>query len=148
MRTRALLVSALIPLMACSAGRLAAWEKGVDLSKKGDDTAFIKAGDDAWAQRGDEAALRRALAAWGDGVKANPGNAETLTKLARGHYLLGDGFLSFDAEDNKDKKAQMLASYEAGVAFAEQAFVVLSPAFAEKMKAKVKVKDAVDVLEK
>ena len=65
----------------------------------------------------------------------NPGNAETLTKLARGHYLLADGYLAFDAEDNKDKKAQMLASYESGVAFAEQALVVSSPAFAEKMKA-------------
>ena len=112
MRTRALLVSLLVTLAACRAGRTATWEKGIDLSKKGDDAAHVKAGDEAWKDRGNEASLRKALSAWADAAKVNPGNAETLTKLGRGHYLLADGHLSFEAEKNSAKKDEMLATYE------------------------------------
>ena len=148
MRSRAPLVSLLVLIVACSAGRVATWEKGVDTTKKGDDTGPIRAGDDAFKDRGNEASLRKALASWEQAADANPGNAETLTKLARGYYFLADGYLAFDAEKSKDQKQAMLAAFEKGLIFAERALMILSPPFAEKMKAKTDVKVAVDVIEK
>jgi tetratricopeptide (TPR) repeat protein len=132
----------------CRAGRVATWEKGLDLTRKGDDSALVAQGDQAFENRGDEASLRRSLERWEQAAAQNPGNGDTLVKLARGYYLLADGHLFFGSEDNEKRKEEMLNTFEAGVRSAERALVALSPEFRKKVQAGTKVKDAIDVLGK
>ena len=79
-------------------------------------------------------------------AQANATNVDTYVMLARGYYFLADGHYGFEADKDKAKKALMLENFEKGVAAAERGLFVASPDFAAKMKAKVKVIDALDAL--
>src|SRR3989442_11306741 len=54
-------------------------------------------GDAAWANRGDEAQLRAAIAAWEKAVAVKADDAGTPQKLARADYPPAGGFLFFHA---------------------------------------------------
>lgn len=132
--------------LACSAGRVATWERGIDLSKKGDDSALQKVAQDAFKDRLNIASLQRALATWEQAAQINAANIETYVMLSRGYYFLADGHYSFDAGKDKAANKAMLENFEKGVAAAERGLIANSPDFAAKMKAKVKVIDALDAL--
>ena len=51
--------------------------------------AGASAGDKAWENRGTEANIRTAIAAWEKDVKADPNDAATLVKLTRAEHLNG-----------------------------------------------------------
>lgn len=87
---------------------------------------LVAAGDAAFAERGDEARLREAIAKWEQAVKLKPSDWETYAKLARGCYFLADGHLSFQLPD---KEGEFLATYERGASFAELGMAALSPDF-------------------
>jgi len=151
---RVVALAILLLASACTAGRVATWERSIDLTKKGDDAALVKAGDDAFQGREKEASLRQAIELWEKAIALNPGNHETLVKLARAYYLLADGFLFLRMNEAKDDdrkdqiKKEMLEAFGKGVEYGERALIALSPAFREKVQAKVKVQDAVAVLTK
>jgi tetratricopeptide (TPR) repeat protein len=148
MRLRGIGWVVLLGMAGCSAGRLASWEKGVDVSKKGDDSAAVAQGDKAWAERGNEARLRAAIAAWEQAAAQNPSNGTTQAKLARAYYLLADGHLSFLAEKDEAKKKEMLDAYERGVQAAERGLLIASPEFAREMRAGKKMLETIPLLGK
>lgn len=103
---------------------------------------LVAEGDALWAERLDEAKLRGALAKWEEAVKVKSDDHETYAKLARGFYLLADGFLSFVPE----KEEEFLATHEKGQAYAEQGLKALSPDFEKRLGNGTKIEDAVMVL--
>lgn len=88
--------------------------------------AAIAEGDALWKERGDKAKLIAAIAKWESA--AAQGDAELLTKLARAHYLLGDGF--YFLEGNHEAR---YAEYEKGLAWATRALKLAAPAFVKAM---------------
>lgn len=104
--------------------------------------AAADAGNAAWDARADEAKLREAIAKWEEAVKLNPTDHEIYAKLARGYYLLADGYLFFD----ESKRAEFLATYEKGLTIAAQGMAALSTDFEKRMHAGTKIEDAAMVL--
>jgi len=98
----------------------------------------------AWETRGDEASLRKAIAAWKEIVESAPGDNAAWTSLSRAYYLLADGHVRFQ-EDPDDK---MLAIFEKSVTAAERALSALSPEFAKLMADDKRIEDAVGMLDK
>lgn len=101
--------------------------------------ALVAEGDAAWQGRVDEAKLREALAKWEQAVALKGDDWRTYAKLARGYYLLADGFLFFEPA----KKAEFLAAHEKGLAMAEQGMRAISPDFEKRRNAGTKIEDAV-----
>jgi tetratricopeptide (TPR) repeat protein len=144
---------------AC-AGRQAAWEAGKPQTTQatGDAAAQevtdLKARSDAaWAERLDRARLEEAIKLWEKAVEIAP-DPDTLQKLARGYYFLADAhiFVSDIDWNTGEMKGEstdlMLATFEKGVNAGEQALMLKSPRFAEKMRAGAKFEEAVEVIEK
>jgi tetratricopeptide (TPR) repeat protein len=109
---------------------------------------LIADGDAAWLERLDEAKLRAAIASWEQAVKLKADDHATYAKLARGTYLLADGFLWFNKEDDDSHEEKYLTTHENGVAFAEQGLRALSAEFEKLRQKDEKVEDAVKVLDK
>src|SRR3989304_5266792 len=86
---------------------------------------LVTEGDELWKERGDETKLRQALAKGEGAGKINTADHETYAKLARGTYLLADGYLSFDS----GRVDEFLATHERGKRVAEQGLMALSPGF-------------------
>ena len=136
---------------ACGPGRQAAWEKesaekmqeGAEApaAAEGEATDPAQAADEAWAQRDDRAQLDKAISLWETALEANPDDPALLTKLSRAYYLLADGFLAAEGDDEA-----MLATYEKGILAGENAMMAASPEFAAKVKAGEKVEQAVSVI--
>lgn len=84
---------------------------------QGDAAAAAKEGEEHWEKRGDIVELRKAIEAWERAVQIDPSKHETMVRLARAWYFLGDGHLRFDDE----KKDEMLAAFEKGTYWAEVA---------------------------
>lgn len=143
-----LLVALAAALVACGTGRKQTWEAGAPAAPApapvesaaapaaGEDP--VAAGDALWAERGDEAKLRGAIAAWESAIPTRPEDGELFAKLARGHYLLADGYLR-----GAEKKEEYLATFTKGVDYAERALTALSPEFKQRVQAGDKVMDAV-----
>lgn len=108
----------------------------------------IADGDAAWLERLDETKLRSAIASFEQAVKLKPDDHATYAKLARGTYLLADGFLWFKKEDGDSHEETYLTTHENGVAFAEQGLRALSSEFEALRQKDEKVEDAVKVLGK
>ncbi|MBI1948096.1 MAG: hypothetical protein HYS27_20565 [Deltaproteobacteria bacterium] len=89
--------------------------------------AVATEGDELWKQRGDKAKLAAALAKWEEAAKAAP-TAELASKLARGHYLMGDGYLML--EDNAAGRDE---EYQKGLDWATTALKLAAPDFAAAM---------------
>lgn len=113
-------------------------------SGQGDASALEGQGDAAWAQRGDIAQLRSAIAAWSKALAVNPGNADLRVKLARAHYFLADGHLALDDES----KEEMVANYELGTNQAELALGQKYPKYRAKYCSRQPFKSALQQLDK
>jgi hypothetical protein len=106
--------------------------------------AAVDAGDAAWEQRGDRAQLETAIARWEEAIKLKDDDVRTYEKLARGNYLLADGWLYFEA----DHKQQMLDAYAKGYGFAERGMKALSKDVEQRLDAGVDLKDAAQLIGK
>ncbi|MEM6730101.1 MAG: TRAP transporter TatT component family protein [Myxococcota bacterium] len=149
--TRAIIVAVCgLSLVACSAGREAVWERDNQKLKAGGDSADAAAAtqslsDEAsahWDKRTERAELESAIAAWEKIIEQRGEDGETLARLCRAYYLLGDGYMRLAGEDT------MLETLEKGVEYGERAMLAMSPAFAERVKADEAVEDAVQSLDK
>ena len=85
---------------------------------------LVSEGDALWADRVDEGKLKEALAKWEQAIKLAP-SAELASKLARGHYFLGDGHYGLaDKVDARD------AEYQLGLDWANEALKLSAPEYA------------------
>lgn len=84
-------------------------------------------GDALWEQRADKAKLTEALAKW-EAAFERAASAELAAKLARGHYLLGDGY--FALENNAEMRD---AEYQKGLDWASRSLKLSAPEFAKAM---------------
>ena len=143
MKKTLILVAVSMALSACS-GRKAVWEGGSTAPPAAGETSDAEsAGDAKWAERTDAANVRAAIAEWEKAAAANPGDAELLVKLTRGHYFLADGYLRAE----KDEK-EYLKMMDKGVKWGEKAMVAASPEFAAAMNDGKKFPDAVKLVGK
>jgi hypothetical protein len=133
-------------LLACaSAGRTATWEReGTSASSEGarpgaDVEALSAEAEALWAQRDDREKLEQAIAKWEEVVAADPTNARALTRLARAHYFLADGFIALE-EDAQDEEFEV---YKKGVDYGELALIALEPGFEADMKAGKSFEEAI-----
>ena len=126
---RILSLFCLAALAGCSGGH--AFLKGHTEAKGGDadaQAAGIAKGDGHWANRVDQAELGKAIAAYEE-VTAQSEHVETLAKLARAYYVMGDSFARFEGDGSS-----MFGWYEKGMKAAERSLYYGSPAFKAKMK--------------
>lgn len=137
---------ALSGLAACaSAGRTAAWEKEgsaapTTAQAAAADTSELTAEAEAlWAQRDDKAKLEMAIAKWEEALAAAPEDAEVLTRLARAHYFLADGFLALE-EGVQETEFEV---YKKGVDYGERALIALEPGFGADMRAGKSFEEAI-----
>ena len=103
---------------SCATGVVSLCVKDVDLAspKAGDIAAEEAAADAAYAQREDVAQLRVAIKHWREAVAINPKKTDNYVKLAKALYLLGDGYLRVD-----DEEEEMITSLKEAAFFAEKA---------------------------
>lgn len=99
--------------------------------------ALAAEGDALWEQRNDKAKLIEAIGKWEEAAKIQV-NADVAAKLARGHYLLGDGYYAL--ENNLDGRD---AEYQKGLDWATQALKMAAPEFAAAMASGAKHADAI-----
>src|SRR5262245_37303120 len=100
----------------------------LDASASEKHKALVAEGDELWKERLDEGKLRAALAKWEQAVALKADDYDTYAKLARGNYLLADGFLSFDPA----KEAEFLATHQKGMDMGEKGLLAISPDFEKK----------------
>ena len=105
-------------------------------------TTAATEGDELWKGRADKAKLAAALAKWEEAAKAAP-TAELTAKLARGHYLMGDGFLA-----REDEQAGRDAEYQKGLDWATTALKLGAPDFASAMAGNGKHAEAIKLAPK
>ncbi len=86
--------------------------------------ALVGEGDALWKERADAEKLKACLAKWEEAIALAP-SGELASKLARGHYLLGDGHYAL-ADDAVGRDAE----YEAGLRWATEAMKLLAPEYA------------------
>ena len=146
---RKLLLAAL--LTAAATGCPAPRQQGQTITHSNLDVAsaeqqkkLVAEGDALWAERLDEQKLRGAIAKWEAAVAMKGDDYETYQKLARGNYLLADGFLSFDPA----KVDEFLATHEKGMQLAEKGLLAISPDFEKQRRLGAKMENAVEVLNK
>ena len=102
---------------------------------------LVAEGDAAWEQRADRAKLEEAIARWEAAIAVKDDDHATYAKLARAVYLLADGHLAFE-----DDQEAFLQTHLKGVQYAERGMAAISPDFEKRIKAGTKVEDAVKVL--
>jgi hypothetical protein len=90
-------------------------------------TTALTEGDTLWNERGDKAKLIQALDKW-EAAAATAPTAELYAKLARGHYLLGDGYYVLDG-NNEARDAE----YQKGLDAATKGLKLSAPEFAKAM---------------
>ena len=141
---RYLSVLTLFFIVACGPGRQAAWEKESSEKMAGAGTANIEdlltQANEAWLKRAEKAELEKAIALW-EQVVSTETNFAAHTSLTRGYYLLGDGFLRF--EDNNEA---LIATFEKGVEAGEKAMLASSADFETRVKGGEKVEHAVEAI--
>ena len=114
-----------------------------DATGQGDAKALEAEGDAAFAKRDQESQLRKAITSWEKAMTINPSNAGLRVKLARAHYFLADGHLSF----NEEAKKEMLAHYQKGTNHAELALGQQYPKFRSKYCSRQPFKTALQQLD-
>jgi tetratricopeptide (TPR) repeat protein len=130
-------------LAACGPARKAAWEQPVSASaptahaSSENVPSLQEQASAAWAQREDRAHLEQAIVLWEQITQIEPQDAASLTSLARAYYLLADGHMRLNNQEDL-----MLGTFEKGVLAGERALMALSPAFAEAVKTGTKVEVA------
>jgi tetratricopeptide (TPR) repeat protein len=153
MTIRTRLVSTLVMLVAvsCSGGPAVMGKKvnrtPIDAASLEKHKALIAEGDAAWAARAEgKAKIEEAIARWDAAVQIKGDDADTYAKLARGTYLLADGYLFFDAEASPEGMATFLAAHEKGQAYAEQGLRALSTDYEKRVDSGINIEDAVQAL--
>lgn len=107
--------------------------------------AAVAAGDAAFALRADRPQLELAIAKYEEAVKLKDDDHVTYGKLARACYLLADGWLYFE----KEQQAELfLKTYEKGYTYAQRGMAAISPEVEQRLAAGVDLKDAVQLLDK
>jgi tetratricopeptide (TPR) repeat protein len=142
------LLAVVVCAAGCGTGRKAQWEGAAVVPHAPPATAAaaaaptgveVAAAEVAWTQRGDRAALEKAIALWEAEVARNPGHASTWARLSRAYYLLADGHLRTLGPSN----AQYLTAFEKGTAAGERSLAAQSPEFRARVLADEKVEEAI-----
>jgi tetratricopeptide (TPR) repeat protein len=109
--------------------------------------SLVAEGDAAWAVRAEgRAKIEEALGKWDAAVQIKGDDADTYAKLARGTYLLADGYLFFESEASPAGLQAFLAAHEKGQAYAEQGLRALSTEYEKRVDSGINVEDAVQAL--
>jgi tetratricopeptide (TPR) repeat protein len=132
----------LVCAAACGTGRKSQWENTPLPAAAPAPETTVSAAEAAWAQRGDRAALERAIQLWEAEVAASPGRAATWARLSRAYYLLADGYLRTLGPSNQ----QYLTTFEKGTAAGERSLAAHSPDFKARVMGDEKVEDAIRVV--
>ena len=118
---------------------------------------FIKEGDEHWQKRDSRAEIEAAIAAWEKAALIEPGNADALSKLTHGVYLLADGYLSFGTsgegkyasfDGDDDGKAKYLAMHEQGIAWGQKAVMAANAAAKTRIEGGATVDDVAELLDR
>ncbi|MDP2343351.1 MAG: TRAP transporter TatT component family protein [Deltaproteobacteria bacterium] len=117
-------------------------EKSASAAEQEKATALIAEADASWAERADEPKLKSALAKWEEAVKLAP-STELLTKLARGHFLLGDGHYAL--VDNVEARD---AEYQLGLDWANEALKLSAPEYTAAKASGTKHTEAIKLASK
>ncbi len=112
-------------------------EKSASAEESEKSVALVADGDALWKERFDEGKLKQALARWEEAVKLAP-SAELATRLARGHYLLGDGHYAL--ADNVEARD---SEYQLGLDWANEALKLAAPEYAAAKAAGKKHPEAI-----
>lgn len=112
-------------------------EKNSTADEQGQASALSTEGDVLWGERGDESKLKQGLAKWEAAVALAP-STDLLTKLARGHFLLGDGHYAL--ADNVEARD---AEYQIGLDWANEALKLAAPEYAAAKAGGVKHPEAI-----
>lgn len=135
-----------LSLGACSASRTSELGRDATIllkpSTQGDFSKRISLGDASWAKRVDEAQVRLAIKHYSEAVTLSTPNlskserrariAQVWTRLARAHYLLADSHLWHNTDESK-RSALMKQQHNEGIVAAENALVLLAPAFTARV---------------
>jgi hypothetical protein len=139
---RLVILSLAVISAACATTHEANWKDAPVVKEASADaaasvaTTLAEAGA-LWEQRADRKRLEAALAQWEQAFAAAP-SADVAAKLARGHYLLGDGFMAL-ADDVVGRDAE----YQKGLDWATTALKLSAPDFVAAMAAGAKHGDAI-----
>jgi tetratricopeptide (TPR) repeat protein len=105
-----------------------------------DASQHVAEGDAHWAHRDDAVRVNQAIIAWEKAAGFDRTRADIQLKLSYAYFWKAHGHLRF-AEDEPG----MLTFFDKGVVAAERALKLLSPAFAERVKAGSSWQDALEV---
>jgi hypothetical protein len=105
----------------------------------GDADSFVAAGDTAWEGRRDVDQIQAAIDNWVKALRVDPSRAGVRVKLSRARYLLADGHLG----RNEENEEATLASFDAGVRDAEHALAQLSSGYRDDFCAEKPFVDAI-----
>ena len=127
--SRAMWISAALAATGCATTYEAKWEeKPTSAPPAAEAVATASAeGDAAWEQRGEKAKLVEAITKWEAAFEKAP-SAELAHKLARAHYLLGDGY--YVLENNTEGRD---AEYQKGLDWATRSLKLSAPEFTKAM---------------
>ena len=142
--SKAMWMTAALAATGCATTYEAKWdEKPVTAAPAADAVATATAeGDAAWEQRGDKARLVEAITKWEAAFEKAP-SPEVANKLARGHYLLGDGY--YVLENNAEGRD---AEYQKGLDWATRSLKISAPEFTKAMSAGKKHAEAITLAPK
>ncbi len=136
-----LLLTSALAVSSCAHTYNAKWdEKPVAAATTAADDAqkaALTQADALWEQRGDKAKLLEAIAAW-EALFDKNGSAEVAAKLSRAHYLLGDGYLMLEG-NNEGRDLE----YQRGLDWATKALKLAAPEFTKAMSEGKKHADAI-----
>jgi len=140
--TKAMWMSAALSVSGCATYQ-AKWDEKVTTAAPTDAaTAAMTEGDTAWEARGDKAKLTEAISKWEAAFEKAP-SAELAAKLSRAHYLLGDGYLALEG-NNEGRDAE----YQKGLDWATRSPTIAAPAFAQAMPEGKKPPEAITLAPK
>ncbi len=128
--SNAVWMSAALAVSGCATTYEAKWDEKPAATAASETDALIAAtaeGDAAWDARADKAKLQEAITKW-EAAFEKGGTGELAAKLARAHYLLGDGYYAL--ENNQEGRD---AEYQKGLDWATRALKLSAPEFTKAM---------------
>ncbi|MDP2271680.1 MAG: TRAP transporter TatT component family protein [Archangium sp.] len=127
--SRAMTLTAALAAAGCATTYEAKWdEKPTAAPPAAEAVATASSeGDAAWEQRGDKARLIEAITKWEAAFEKAP-STDIANKLARAHYLLGDGY--YVLENNAEGRD---AEYQKGLDWATRSLKLSAPEFTKAM---------------
>lgn len=128
--SNAVWMSAALAVSGCATTYEAKWDEKPAATAASETDALTAAtaeGDAAWDARADKAKLQEAITKW-EAAFEKGGTGELAAKLARAHYLLGDGYYAL--ENNQEGRD---AEYQKGLDWATRALKLSAPEFTKAM---------------